>query len=62
MLINIEFVKYIKDFIDKQSIINKPIDHFMNIIFNNDIKGYWIGNPIIHQGSQNGTYTSTIQI
>jgi glycosyl transferase family 25 len=61
MLMNLEYVKYVKEFIDKQSVITHPIDHFLNLIFNKTVYGFWIENPIIHQGSQNGTYKSSIQ-
>ena len=33
----------------------------LNEILGNKCNSYWIKNPIVFQGSQNGTYKSTIQ-
>lgn len=61
MLMDIQSIKIISEYIKKLNIIEKPIDHLLNNIFGKTIYGYWIVYPIIYQGSQNGTYKSSIQ-
>jgi hypothetical protein len=61
MLCSRECVEYINNYINKLNIIDKPIDFMLNKILGEECNGYWIKYPMVIQGSQNGTYKSTIQ-
>ena len=49
-------IKYIKNNGKLSNAVDRVIDHCIGL----DILSYWIKEPIIIQGSQNGTYDSTI--
>jgi hypothetical protein len=61
MLLDLESITNINIFLNSLEIIDLPIDHLLNRIMNKTIYGYWIHEPIIFQGSQNGTYKSCIR-
>jgi len=61
MLCSRESIEYINNYINKLNIIDKPIDFMLNEILGKECNGYWIKNFMVIQGSQNGTYKSTIQ-
>jgi hypothetical protein len=54
-------IQYIHNKIKNTPIINISIDRLIDDMIGLEINSYWIKNPIILQGSQNGTYESTIQ-
>lgn len=42
-------------------VIEKPVDYLWNTFVGiENLKLYWIDRPIVHQGSQNGTYASRV--
>jgi len=61
MLCSRESIEYVINYINKLDIIDKPIDYFLDHVFGEECNAYWIKYPIVTQGSQNGTYKSTIQ-
>lgn len=61
MLCSRESIEYVINYINKLDIIDKPIDYMLDHILGDECNGYWIKYPIVTQGSQNGTYQSTIQ-
>lgn len=61
MLCSYDCIEYISNYINNLDIIDKPIDFMLNDILGEKCNSYWIKNPIAFQGSQNGTYKSTIQ-
>lgn len=42
-------------------VITKPVDHLWESMFGKNIFAYWIDEPLVTQGSQNGKYLSSIQ-
>jgi hypothetical protein len=61
MLCSHESIEYISNYINNLQIIDKPIDFMLNEILGDKCNSYWIKYPMVIQGSQNGTYKSTIQ-
>jgi hypothetical protein len=61
MLCSYKCIDYVNNYINKLNIIDKPIDFMLNEILGEKCNGYWIKYPMVIQGSQNGTYKSTIQ-
>lgn len=61
MLFDRKMVIYMYDKIKKSAIISCPVDRLFDNFIGLETYGYWIEDPIITQGSQNGTYESTIQ-
>jgi GR25 family glycosyltransferase involved in LPS biosynthesis len=61
MLFDRDAVVYLYDKI-KHNKNYRAIDSFLETFIGLEIYGYWLSNPITIQGSQNGTYESTIQL
>ncbi len=61
MIMDREMILYLYNKIQNCKINKDAIDQFINKYIGLETYGYWVKDPLITQGSQNGTYDSTIQ-